>query len=70
MTSLEDSIEALADAWATLDGKKEQRDKCKQDTELESNLGYDRGYFCDAQGLLEILEDKGLTLTKGNKQHG
>lgn len=57
-----EAVEALAEAWAVIDGKLEQFMYCREDPQLERVCGHFGGYIADAQGLLRNLERRGFTL--------
>ena len=63
-TAADDSaaVEALAEAWASMDGKAEKFRACKADREAEMKMGHYRGYLADAEGMIERLEDRGYTI--------
>jgi hypothetical protein len=46
------STEAVARAWASIDGKLNDFDACKADPELELEMGLYEGYVSDAESLL------------------
>ena len=58
------SIEAIAEAWASIDGKLETFNLCKTDKELEEIWGYYEGYITDSEELLTRVEKRGFTLVR------
>lgn len=46
-------VEAFARAWASIDGKGERFDECKENPEAEEHYGYYEGYMADARELLK-----------------
>lgn len=56
------AVEALAEAWASIDGKAEKFLACKADRDVEMKGGYYRGYLADAEALIERLERRGYTV--------
>lgn len=60
-----DHIEALAEAWASIDGKLEKFRACKDamgKDEVEAG-GYYSGYMCEAEEMIRRLEKRGFTVT-------
>lgn len=57
-----DVIEAIADSWASLDGRAEAFRACKSDQELEEQKGYFGGYMADAAALLDNLHRRGFDI--------
>jgi phosphoserine phosphatase len=53
------AAEALAEAWASIDGKAEQFKSCKADSEAEDLMGFYEGYLADAQEMIKRLQDRG-----------
>jgi len=47
-----DMIEDIARAWASLDGKQNQFDRCKVDPAFEDETGHYEGYIADAEALV------------------
>lgn len=59
------ATEALAEVWATMDGKREKFLRCKGDREADENdEGYYAGYISDAEGMIEGLREKGFVLVR------
>lgn len=58
------SIEALAEAWASIDGRLERFWACKADADLDVVDGYWSGYVHEAGSLLDRLEERGFTITR------
>lgn len=52
--------EALAEAWASMDGKLEKFRACKADPVLEDEMGHYEGYLADAQSMIERLKARGF----------
>ncbi|MEM1362232.1 MAG: hypothetical protein AAGF94_11010 [Pseudomonadota bacterium] len=49
----QEMIESAARAWATMDGNLDRFEACRADPRLEMVEGRYRGYFHDAEALLE-----------------
>jgi hypothetical protein len=59
-----DRIEALAEAWASIDGKLDKFRACKADPDLDMNKdGYFSGYMEEAEEMIRCLERRGFTVT-------
>ena len=60
------STEALAEAWASIDGKLREfrAGKKAPNTHLEPG-GHYSGYMADAEEMLERLESRGFVVVKG-----
>lgn len=56
-------VEALAEAWASIDGKAEKFLACKADRAAENNMGHYGGYVAEARELIRRLERRGYTVT-------
>lgn len=56
------AIEALAESWASQDGRTERFFACKASQELDDKDGAYSGYMADAQSLLERVQRRGFTL--------
>ena len=56
--------EALADAWASIDGKVEKFRKGKTAKSIMSYGGYYAGYMEDAEELISRLHARGFNVTK------
>lgn len=54
--------EALADAWASIDGKSEKFWACKSDRARDAVEGYYDGYMIEAASMIERLERRGFTV--------
>lgn len=54
--------EALAEAWASIDGKLDRFRACKVDPELEFVGGYYGGYMIEAKEMILRLEKRGYTV--------
>lgn len=59
-----DAIEALAESWASIDGKVEDFKDCKISKPLEDELGHYGGYMADAEEMIKRLERRGYYLKK------
>lgn len=46
------TVEDIARAWASVDGKRDEFDACKIDKTKENEHGYYQGYLCDAEEML------------------
>jgi hypothetical protein len=55
-------VEAVAEAWASIDGKLEGYFRCKADRSLEDVEGYYLGYIAEAGELIRRIERRGYTL--------
>lgn len=62
MTAREAKIEAVADAWASIDGRLGKFRACKADPALDMTQGYFSGYCAEASRLLNQLEARGFTV--------
>lgn len=56
--------EALADAWASIDGKLEKFRAGKDKPDLDEPGGYYSGYMEDAKELRQRLKTRGYLITK------
>lgn len=56
------AVEALADAWASIDGKHEEFWACKADPARETLEGYYGGYTEEAAEMITRLERRGFTI--------
>lgn len=56
------AIEAIASAWASIDGKTERFYACKADPQLDRLEGRYSGYLADASSLLNRIERRGFTI--------
>lgn len=56
------ATEAVADAWASIDGKRDKFWSCKSDPDEEAISGYYSGYMEDAAELIRRLEARGYVL--------
>ncbi len=62
-----DRIEALAEAWASIDGRLERFRACKADKALDLKDGSYSGYMCEAEEMIERLETRGFTVVEKRK---
>jgi hypothetical protein len=46
-------IEAVAESWASMDGKSDEFQRCKNDTDTDNILGTFSGYMAEAEELLK-----------------
>jgi len=60
--SIDSAIEAVADAWASMDGHKEAFRACKTDPVRERSEGRYMGYMADAESLMGRVLDRGFKL--------
>lgn len=58
----DNAAEALADSWASIDGKMKQFRRCKNGDELEDTEGYYQGYLCDAEEMERRLKVRGYEI--------
>ena len=56
--------EALAEAWASIEGKGEKYLACKADRNLDETQGYYSGFVCEARELIRRLERRGYTVVR------
>lgn len=56
------AIEAIASAWASIDGKLDRFNACKADPQLDGLEGRYSGYLADASSLLTRIERRGFTI--------
>lgn len=59
-----EAAEALAEAWASIDGKLERFRACKADPELDNTEGRYQGYMCEAEEMIRRLEKRGFTVVR------
>lgn len=57
-----DRVEALADAWASMDGKLDEFRAGKGMNVREQPGGHYSGYITDAESLIKRLEARGFTV--------
>ncbi len=62
------STEALADAWASIDGRMRLFRRCKSDRKLEDVEGRYEGYMADAGELKRRLARRGFIIIKPPKE--
>lgn len=63
-TLFDSAIEALADAWASADGKCARFRECKENPDLEATDGYYGGYMADAEDLMTRLQNRGFVILR------
>jgi len=56
--------EALAEAWASIDGKLDRFRACKADDALEDVEGHYQGYMVEAEEMIRRLESRGFTVVE------
>ena len=56
------TVEALAEVWASIDGKLEAFRANKADRLLDRTIGHYRGYMEDAREMISRLEKRGFTV--------
>jgi hypothetical protein len=57
-----DRVEALADAWASIDGKATRFRLCRDNPEAEDLYGSYGGYMADAQSIIDRLDRRGFVI--------
>jgi phosphoserine phosphatase len=57
-----DAVEAVAEAWASMDGKLEEFQKGKTADSIESFGGHYAGYMSDADELVDRIKERGFIL--------
>lgn len=57
-------IHAVAEAWASIDGKLERYIECKNNPELDETEGRYMGYNEDASELIKRIEKRGFKLVR------
>jgi len=55
-------IEALAEAWASIDGRAVKFRQGKTDQAVEDEFGHYQGYMAEAAELIRRLEKRGYTI--------
>ncbi len=58
------AIEAIAEAWASIDGRLDHFHLCRMNAEAERLLGHYEGYMAEAKELIERVAARGFTLRK------
>lgn len=61
---MESDIEALADAWASIDGKLDKFRRGKTAKNIMAYGGHYAGYLADAEEMIERLARRGYVLRK------
>lgn len=56
------AVEAVAEAWASIDGRLDLFQCCKADAELEEVEGRYGGYMADAVALISRIEARGFVI--------
>lgn len=64
MSERDSAVEALAEAWASLDGKMSDFIRGKRATSIEAYGGYYAGYLSDASELLNRWEKRGFSFKR------
>lgn len=54
---------ALAEAWASIDGRLESFRECEHDKEKEDERGHFLGYLADAHEMINRLNSRGFNVT-------
>lgn len=63
-TGMEDpKVLALAEAWASIDGKLPRFHACRKDSAIARTDGTYSGYMIEAQEMIKRLEMRGFVLT-------
>lgn len=57
-----DEVDAVAEAWASIDGKLDLYNKCIEDAMKEEELGYWGGYLADAAEMVRRLKSRGFKI--------
>jgi hypothetical protein len=66
-----DRVEALAEAWASMDGNLDKFRAGKGLSVADQPGGHFSGYIADAEAMIERLEARGFTVVNArNQQHG
>jgi hypothetical protein len=55
--------EAVAEAWASVNGRAEIFAECRADAALDEERGYYSGYVAEARELIRAIEARGYTVT-------
>lgn len=58
----QDAFYALAESWASIDGKLEKFHACRDDAKLDETAGYYIGYMTEAEEMIKRLERRGFTV--------
>lgn len=67
----DNATEALADAWASIDGKRDKFRAGKGATDIrEEPGGYYSGYTADADSMIKRLRARGYDVRKMEDEHG
>lgn len=53
-------VTAVAESWASIDGKLSKFEECRDDPSKEETGGYYGGYMCEAEELLVRMERRGV----------
>lgn len=61
---MDDPVEAVAEAWASIDGNLDQFRLCRDREDLEETLGSHGGYREDAKALIERTLSRGWKLVR------
>ena len=65
MLQMDNAVEALADAWASIDGKLEEFRAGKTASRIEDFGGHYAGYMADAKEMIERLKVRGYQVLPG-----
>lgn len=56
--------EAVAEAWASIDGKLTAYQRCRNDPAVEAEMGHYEGYLADAEELISRIKHRGYKLVE------
>jgi hypothetical protein len=59
-----DATEALAEAWASIDGRLDSFRECKVNKDREELHGHYLGYLADAKEMIDRLNSRGFDIVK------
>lgn len=55
-------VVAIAETWASIDGKLTEFKRCQTDQEAEAELGYYEGYISEAEEAVKRLAHRGFVI--------
>jgi len=58
------AVEALAEAWASIDGKLKDFAAGRESDEIDAFGGHYAGYLADAMSMIDRLEKRGFTVRR------
>lgn len=61
------ALEAVADAWASIDGKTSEFRNGRYADSIEAYGGHYAGYMSDAEELIERIEKRGYKIVRGGE---